>query len=174
MSLNVDKKELDEKNKLINDAITQLKKEFVGIDEQIDSIMSNVRVWFLYPQLQSSPCVVNIFGMTGCGKTSLIRRISQLLNIEKNLVYFNFCAINEQSSWEVEQDIEEQLDNDCSNRMFVYDEFQYAATIDGNGGEKDNKNGLKPFWELLDTGILHKRTSFWENRSVFTMDWGSD
>lgn len=167
MVLKVDKKELDEKNKLVNDAITQLKKEFVGIDEQIDSIMSNVRVWFLYPQLQSSPCVVNIFGMTGCGKTSLIRRISQLLNIEKNLVYFNFCAINEQSSWEVEQDIEEQLDNDCSNRMFVYDEFQYAATIDGNGGEKDNKNGLKPFWELLDTGILHKRTSFWENRSVF-------
>lgn len=167
MRLNVDKKVLDEKNKLVNDAITQLKKEFVGIDEQIDSIMSNVRVWFLYPQLQSSPCVVNIFGMTGCGKTSLIRRISQLLNIEKNLVYFNFCTINEQSSWEVEQDIEEQLDNDCSNRMFVYDEFQYAATIDGNGGEKDNKNGLKPFWELLDTGILHKRTSFWENRSVF-------
>ena len=169
MVLKVDKKEVDEKNKLVNDAITQLKKEFVGIDEQIDSIMSNVRVWFLYPQLQSSPCVVNIFGMTGCGKTSLIRRISQLLNIEKNLVYFNFCAINEQSSWEVEQDIEEQLDNECSNRMFVYDEFQYAATIDGNGGEKDNKNGLKPFWELLDTGILHKRTSFWENRSLFTV-----
>lgn len=167
MRLKVDKKEIDEKNKLVNNAITQLKKEFVGIDEQIDSIMSNVRVWFLYPQLQSSPCVVNIFGMTGCGKTSLIRRISQLLNVEKNLVYFNFCAINEQSSWEVEQDIEEQLDNECSNRMFVYDEFQYAATIDGQGAEKDNKNGLKPFWELLDTGVLHKRTSFWENRSLY-------
>lgn len=167
MSLKIDKKNLDEKNSIVDNAIAQLKKEFVGIDEQIDSIMNNVRVWFLYPQLQISPCVVNIFGMTGCGKSSLVRRIAQLLDIEKNLVYFNFCAINELSSWEIEQDIEVQLDNECSNRMFVYDEFQYAATLDAHGEEKDNKNGLKPFWELLDTGVLHKRTSFWEIRDVF-------
>ena len=167
MALKINKEEVDKKNKLVDNAIIQLKKEFVGIDEQIDSVMNNVRVWFLYPQLQISPCVVNIFGMTGCGKSSLVRRIAQLLNIEKNLVYFNFCAINEQNSWEIENDIEEQLDNECSNRMFVYDEFQYAATLDSHGEEKDNKNGLKPFWELLDTGILHKRTSFWEVRDVF-------
>lgn len=167
MSLNIDKSELDVKNKIIDNAIIQLKKEYVGIDEQIDSIMNNVRVWFLYPQLQISPCVVNIFGMTGCGKSSLVRRIAQLLNIEKNFVYFNFSAINEQNSWEIEQDIEEQLDNECSNRMFCYDEFQNACVLDSHGEEKDNKNGLKPFWELLDTGILHKRTSFWEIRDVF-------
>lgn len=167
MSLKINKKEIDKKNKIVDNAIIQLKKEFVGIDEQIDSVMNNVRVWYLYPKLQVSPCVVNIFGMTGCGKSSLVRRIAQLLNIEKNLVYFNFCAINEQSSWEIEQEIEEQLDNECSSRMFVYDEFQYAATLDSHGEEKDNKNGLKPFWELLDTGILHKRTSFWEIRDVY-------
>ena len=167
MALKINKEEIREKNKLIDTAIVQLKKEFVGIDEQIDSIMNNVRVWFLYPQLQNSPCVVNIFGMTGCGKSSLVKRIAQLLNIEKNLVYFNFCSINEQSSWEIEEDIERQLDYECSNRMFVYDEFQYAATIDEQGAEKDNKNALKPFWELLDTGIIHKRTAFWEIREVF-------
>lgn len=167
MALKINKEEIREKNKLIDTAIVQLKKEFVGIDEQIDSIMNNVRVWFLYPQLQNTPCVVNIFGMTGCGKSSLVKRIAQLLGIEKNLVYFNFCAINEQSSWEIEEDIERQLDYECSNRMFVYDEFQYAATLDQHGAEKDNKNSLKPFWELLDTGIIHKRSSFWEIRDVF-------
>lgn len=167
MSLKINRKELDEKNKIVDNAIVQLKKEFVGIDEEIDSIMNNVRVWYLYPQLQVSPCVVNIFGMTGCGKSSLVRRIAQLLDIEKNFVYFNFCSINEMSSYEIEENIEEQLDNECSNRMFVYDEFQYAATLDAHGEEKDNKNGLKPFWELLDTGIIHKRTSFWEIRDVF-------
>lgn len=167
MSLKINREELDKKNNIVDNAIAQLKKEFVGIDEQIDSIMNNVRVWFLYPQLQISPCVINIFGMTGCGKSSLVRRIAQLLDIEKNFVYFNFCAISEQNSWEIEQDIEEQLDNECSNRMFVYDEFQYAATLDKQGGEKDNKYGLKPFWELLDTGILHKRTPFLEIRNVY-------
>ena len=166
MGLKIDKKELNVKNKIVDDAIVQLKKEFVGIDEQIDTIMSNVRVWFLYPQLQSSPCVVNIFGMTGCGKSSLVKRIAELLDVEKNYVYFNFCSINEQSSWEIEQDIEEQLDNECSNRIFVFDEFQYAASIKSNGEENDNKNGLKPFWELLDTGIIHKRNSYWEVKEI--------
>ena len=166
MGLKIDKKELNVKNKIVDDAIVQLKKEFVGIDEQIDTIMSNVRVWFLYPQLQSSPCVVNIFGMTGCGKSSLVKRIAELLDVEKNYVYFNFCSINEQSSWEIEQDIEEQLDNECSNRIFVFDEFQYAASIKQNGEENENKNGLKPFWELLDTGIIHKRNSYWEVKEI--------
>ena len=166
MSLKIDKKELNVKNKIVDDAIAQLKKEFIGIDEQIDTIMSNVRVWFLYPQLQSSPCVVNVFGMTGCGKSSLVKRIAELLDVEKNYVYFNFCSINEQSSWEIEQDIEEQLDNECSNRIFVFDEFQYAASIRSNGEENENKNGLKPFWELLDTGVIHKRNSYWEVKEI--------
>ena len=49
--------------------------------------------------------------------------------------------------------------------MFVYDEFQYAATINPQTGEeRDNKSGLKPFWELLDSGILHKRNNFWNVR----------
>lgn len=167
MKLNIDKTELERKNKIIDDAICKLKEEFIGIDDQIDTVMNNVRVWYLYPQLQVSPCVINIFGMTGCGKTSLIRRIAQLLGVEKNLVYFNFCSINEQSSYQIEEDIENQLDNECSNRIFVYDEFQYAATLDNHGDEKDNKNGLKPFWELLDTGMLHKRCQYWETVDIF-------
>ena len=52
MALKINKDEIREKNKIVDAAIVQLKKEFVGIDEQIDSIMNNVRVWFLYPQLQ--------------------------------------------------------------------------------------------------------------------------
>jgi cell division protease FtsH len=48
----------------------------------------------------------------------------------------------------------------------VYDEFQYAATINPKTGEeRDNKSGLKPFWELLDSGLLHKRSDFWNVRT---------
>ena len=50
--------------------------------------------------------------------------------------------------------------------MFIYDEFQYAATINPKTGEeRDNKSGLKPFWELLDSGLLHKRSDFWNVRT---------
>ena len=158
--------EIKKKNKIIDSAILVLKKEFVGIDKQIDEIMDNVRTWFIYPQLQSRPLVVNLFGMSGIGKTSLVKRISELLDIEKDYVYFNFASINESSSWEIENQIEEELSNEKSNRMFVYDEFQYAATINPKTGEeRDNKSGLKPFWELLDSGLLHKRSDFWNVRT---------
>ena len=159
---------LQKKNQTIDNAIKILKEEFVGIDKQIDEIMYNVRTWYLYPQLQVRPLVVSVWGMSGNGKTSLIKRISQLLDIEKDFVYWNFASITESASWEIENQIEEELANETTNRMFVYDEFQYAATINPKSGEeRESKSGLKPFWELLDTGIIHKRSQFWTVRVLF-------
>lgn len=160
--------EIRKKNEIVDNAIKVLKEEFVGIDKQIDEIMDNVRTWYLYPKLQTRPLVVSIWGLSGTGKTCVVKRISELLGIEKDYVYWNFASINESSSWEIENQIEEQLSNEASNRMFVYDEFQYAATIDPNTGqERDNKSGLKPFWELLDSGLIHKRSDFWSVRTPF-------
>ena len=160
--------EIRKKNEIVDNAIKVLKEEFVGIDKQIDEIMDNVRTWYLYPKLQTRPLVVSIWGLSGTGKTCVVKRISELLNIEKDYVYWNFASINENSSWEIENQIEEELSNESSNRMFVYDEFQYAATINPNNGEeRDNKSGLKPFWELLDSGLLHKRSDFWSVRTPF-------
>lgn len=157
---------LEQREKLIENARITLKKEFIGIDNEIDGLLNNIKPWFLFPELQQSPCVVNIFGLTGTGKTSIIKRIVQLLDIEEDLVYFNFASINEMQGWEIEENIEEQLSNESSKRVFVYDEFQYASTLDENGIEKDNKSGLKPFWELLDTGVIHKRNAYWTTREI--------
>lgn len=163
-----DIEEIKEKNAIIDRAIVTLKKEFVGIDKQIDEVMDNVRSWYLYPKLQTRPLVIAIWGLSGTGKTVLVRRISQLLDIEKDFVYWNFASISESSSWEIENQIEEELSNEKSNRMFVYDEFQYAATLNPKtGDERDNKSGLKPFWELLDTGLIHKRSDFYLVRTPF-------
>lgn len=164
----IDIDEIRRKNELVDNAIKTLKEEFVGIDKQIDEIMDNVRTWYLYPKLQTRPLVVSIWGLSGTGKTCVVKRISELLNIEKDYVYWNFASISESSSWEIENQIEEELSNEASNRMFVYDEFQYAATINPTTGEeRDTKSGLKPFWELLDSGLLHKRSDFWNVRTPF-------
>lgn len=153
---------INAKNVKINEISEKLKSEFVGIDEQIDSIMSNIRSWYTFPELQSSPLIINLWGLTGVGKTSLVRAIAKYLDVERDMAYFNFADIGEQTSYEIEQDIEEKLSNNKPNRLFIYDEFQYASTLDSHGGEKDNKSGLKPFWELLDTGVLHKRFNYWK------------
>lgn len=165
----LDNKKLIEKSELLNKVSDTLKSEFVGLDDIIDNVIYNFKSWFLFPELQTRPHIINLWGLTGTGKTSLVKRLCKLLNLERDMVYFNFAEIGEMSSWDIENKIEEQLSNERSNRIFIYDEFQYAATIAENGMEKDKKSGLKPFWELLDEGKLHKRDSFWSIRRIYSL-----
>lgn len=164
--VNIDIEEIKRKNEIIDNAIVELKKKYIGVDEQIDEIMNNVRTWYCYPQLQDRPCVINLWGLSGCSKTDSVRTIAKLLDLEEDLIYFNFADINEKNAWEIENDIEDSVGNNKSNRIIVYDEFQYAATLDKQKEEKDNKGALKPFWELLDTGILNKKP---EMRTLFNV-----
>ena len=85
------------------------------------------------------------------------------------MVYFNFAEIGECTSYEIEDKLEEEMSTETSRRIFIYDEFQYAATLNSAGEEKDNKSGLKPFWEMLDDGKLHKRTSFYTTFSIYRL-----
>lgn len=159
--------EICEKNKKIDDVTAELKKEFVGIDEQIDSIMSNLRAWYMFPELQERPLVINLWGMTGVGKTSLVKAIVNKLGMDEKLMYFNFAEINEMTSRGVIDEIEDNTDADV-RKIFVYDEFQYAATLDKGGNELKEVNGLKPFWELLDTGVLQKSVDFYDIANLRT------
>lgn len=164
--LELENEEIRRKKQLLKDAEIVLKKEFIGIDNVIEQTLFNMRPWYLYPELQEKPLVISLVGLTGTGKTSLVKRLVQLLDIENDMVYFNFAEINDMKPWEVEDTIDEQLSNERSNRVFVYDEFQYAATLDASGGEKDNRSGLKPFWELMDSGLIHKGAQYYEIHTI--------
>ena len=164
--VNIDIEEIKRKNEVIDNAIVELKKKYIGVDEQIDEIMSNVRTWYCYPQLQDRPCVINLWGLSGCSKTDSVRTIAKLLDLEEDLIYFNFADISKKCTWEIESETEDCVGNTKSNRIIVYDEFQYAATLDKQKEEKDNKGALKPFWELLDTGILNRKP---EIRTLFNV-----
>lgn len=52
------------------------------------------------------------------------------------------------------EDAESDLDEILRDFVFVFDEFQYARTIDESGSEVNNSN-LRPIWNLMDTGILN-------------------
>ena len=82
------KEYLQTKKKLLNDAIYQLKKEFIGIHNVIDQIADAMAGWFFFPEMQERPVIINLWGLTGIGKTSLVKRISQLLNFEER--YYRF------------------------------------------------------------------------------------
>ena len=156
------KEKLREKEQRLINASKVLKDEFVGIDDVIDGVISNIKSWYMIPEMHNSPLIVNLFGLTGTGKTSLVKRLCELLDIDSDMFYFNFAEIGECNSWEIEDRINDELSDEKSNRVFVYDEFQFASTLTMSGEEKDKKSGMKPFWELIDTGKFHRRNNWWD------------
>ena len=147
-------KRIEFTKKQIQESKQILKSEFYGIDKQIDEICDNVLDYITFNKFQRTPLIINLWGMTGCGKTSLVNRLLELLSFDK--IYFNFARISEKTSYEVEEYIQIEVltkkPNDNTN-FIVYDEFQYARTIDSKGGEIDRPS-MKIFWELLDSGIF--------------------
>jgi cell division protease FtsH len=60
-----------------------LKSEFIGLDEIIDKIITAITPWYVTPEVIQRPIVVSLWGMTGTGKTSVISRLIELLDIKK-------------------------------------------------------------------------------------------
>lgn len=159
-------KELNDKLEV---AKTQLKTEFFGIDDIIDSIINNIKPWLYFPETLSRPTIINLWGLTGVGKTSVVNRVIELLDLKQQAVSFNFAEIDEKSNWEVQEDLNDHVVSmDIKNPVFIYDEFQYAKTIDENGKEC-NKPALKIFWELLDTGTYKINYDFSDKWNIKNM-----
>ena len=76
------------KQAVLDNARKVLKQEFIGIDKIIDEIIDNVSSWFFLPNLQEKPVIVNLWGLTGVGKTSLVNRLVELIDFEDS---FSYC-----------------------------------------------------------------------------------
>lgn len=71
------------KEQLLNNAKIKLKKDFIGIDEEIDQIFKCIRLWYLYPEFCIRPIVINLWGTPGVGKTDLIKKLVSYLNLNE-------------------------------------------------------------------------------------------
>lgn len=148
---------IEEREETLVRAQETLKKEFVGIDNVIDDIISNIRVWYIFPEMVSRPLVINLWGLTGCGKTSLVNRLCELIGVNDRTIAYNLAKLDEDSSTELEDGINESVSCSERNPVFVFDEFQFAATKSEDGKEKDNKTALKTIWELIDSGMFRAK-----------------
>ena len=59
----------------------KLKSEFVGIDKIIDRVIDSITPWYITPEVLERPTVVSLWGLTGTGKTSLIRKLIKYLDL---------------------------------------------------------------------------------------------
>lgn len=151
--LNIKKtREILRKQQVLKEANATLKKEFVGIDMVIDDVTDAMSSWFLFPDFQEKPVVINLWGLTGVGKSSLVERLSTLLGFQEKYYHFD---LGEQSNNKLilKGKIEQftSFNNSDTPLLLAFDEFQYARTIDEQGDEMDN-SALRTVWQLLDSG----------------------
>lgn len=148
----------------INAIGTQLKTEFAGIDKQIDTIIRYVTPFYATPELLTRPVVVCLWGMTGVGKTHVLRRLANLMHMQSRYVTFD---MGEYSGGFSEYTLRYQLDDvadtvEDGRAMIVFDEMQTIRFIDEHGNEID-RPAARLIWDILDGVPMTRNTSFSNN-----------
>ncbi len=146
--------ELIARKQKLEQAACALKAKFLGLDEIIDEVMSLLMPWYLFPKAQLRPTVINLWGLTGSGKTALVQTLVELLEYQKLYSHIDMGEFESDSaSW-----IKNILTDDLSffhekSPIICLDEFQFARTLDNNGNEL-GKDKLRVIWDLLDSGKI--------------------
>lgn len=151
------------KNDKLNLVKDTLKQEFVGLNEIIDEICNLIEPWYLFPNAQIRPTIINLWGLTSTGKTSLIIRLFELLDIN-TLLRFDTGEWLDKTDFELKYKISSQLKKISKDNMipiFVFDEFQLGRTLDDMGEEID-RTTLRVVWDLLDSGKFQIFEDRWE------------
>ncbi len=164
INLEARKAEIAEKQEILAKARHTLKEEFVGIDRVIDEVVDSINSWYLFPEIQEKPLVINLWGLTGVGKTSLVKRLSALLSFEKQFYHFDLGEENKHHS-ELKNNMENIFENEGGYPIILaLDEFQHARTLNESGFEiSDSRHRI--VWQLLDTGRF-----FIQNGSLWVFD----
>ena len=152
------KKEILKKKERLELLKVKLKTDFVGIDNIIDDVVSSISPFYLFPESIKRPIVINLWGMTGTGKTSLIESLVDFLKQKHCFVKFDvgeYCDSDDKLKKELATKIKKVNGN---STILLFDEFQLGRTIDETGKEID-RNSLRPIWELIDSGIIYTHNS---------------
>lgn len=149
--------QLAQRNQLLQAAATQLKNELFGIDAIIDRVIDSVRAWYVMPELVARPVIVCLWGLTGTGKTQLVRRLAQLLGFYDRFVEVQMDGFSNGASWRGAQSISGMLAQSGVHEgepgILVLDEFQRFRTIDDKRGELRVER-YQDVWSLLSDGRL--------------------
>ncbi|NDV57762.1 AAA family ATPase [Bacteroides sp. 519] len=173
MDISKYRQQLFKQKEILENTSRQLKSEFIGIDTVIDQITDAINSWFFFPEMQERPVIINLWGLTGTGKTSLVKRLSELLGFSDR--YFRFDLGESGNSYYGIQDTFKDIYESSNGDPFIIglDEFQHARTINEDN-EEVNKASSRAVWDLLDTGkfdmIDFEYNTSWFNRLIKSLD----
>lgn len=149
------KNEILDKKETLRKTAETLKKEFIGLNDIIDEIIGLISPWYLFPGIQLRPSVINLWGMTGSGKTALLNRMVELIDFKSHYVQFDMGEFESDSaSWIkniLTDDLEYLNKQPC---IICFDEFQFARSLDKDGVEL-GKDKLRVIWDIIDSGKIN-------------------
>ena len=140
-----------EKKKILYDASEKLKHDFKGIDNIIDDIIKNITFWYCHSEFEMYPTIINLWGMTGVGKTDLVIKLVRYLKIKK------FLNIDVSKHKELNLDrmmISHELwpKDKC---VILFDEFQKLGSANKNFINNDFRSSsiweFTSSWKFQDT-----------------------
>ncbi len=156
-TLKLDRNIISQRGKALDAAAIELKAHFIGIDKTIDELIDAMRVWLLMPEALTRPVIINLWGMTGVGKTDLIRRLVVALEMQDRFVEVELSN-GDETKWysSVGSILTSNGLNDSEPKILLFDEIQRFSTLDTDGKPLTNTK-FSDFWELLSDGRLSKR-----------------
>ena len=151
---------IQEREAKLQEASDYLKEEFVGLDVVIDSIMNDIRIWYVMPELIIRPVIVNLWGMTGTGKTDLVRKLVAFLKMDDKFVDIQMDApVRGDGEYGKCKSVNEALEqsgiDSNNNNIILLDEFQRAKTV-SNTGDTIERELFSDVWMLLSDGKFVK------------------
>jgi cell division protease FtsH len=160
---------LETKKIKLKETQIKLKEKYIGIDKQIDKLIEQITMWYLYPEFQVRPTIINLFGLTGVGKTSLVRDLVKLLKFQNK-----YCEIELDNKASFSSYMESnysftRMTSTIVNSLFsinlkpsdsgilLFDEIHRFRTIDKKGDYHSSEK-YSDIWKLLSDGSLYDKT----------------
>ncbi len=133
-----------------------LKNKYHGIDNVIDSVMRQIETWHAFDKVLYKPLVISLWGMTGVGKTGLVRDIARLLGYIDSLLEIDLSnnAVGWRSdnvSASINDTIVCEFPHPDRKGIVIFDEFQAIRSI-APDGEKIRKYAFSDIWNVLSDG----------------------
>jgi SpoVK/Ycf46/Vps4 family AAA+-type ATPase len=148
---------LSERTRHLQTAAEALKAELFGIDDIIDRVIDSLRAWYVLPQLISRPVIVCLWGLTGTGKTQLVRRLAQHLGFYDRFIEVQMDGFSHGSGYSSRGAISAMLAEsgiaEGTPGILVLDEFQRFRTVDDKGHDAKVER-YQDVWALLSDGRL--------------------
>lgn len=146
----------------LNEAKENIRKEFIGIDDIIDKIFNQLKIWYLYNETLPAPIVINLFGINGIGKTDLVRSIAKELNLLDKFMKVSMEAAKS-STYDVNMSYNLLYELYClkipfdSLGIILLDDIHNFRTINNSGEDIINRS-FNDVWDFLSDGTLNSES----------------